>query len=177
LLLNTWLPLVYVWFIIWIARKRRRAQHEEEETKTPYTEEDLMDDWEFKILRDSLSRFTRPSFLEKTLAAESQAGWQLVEVFDGGRVRLKRRASQRQNDAGLAGIDPYRMQISIPKGFVLGMVGCGLLAAVAGILGFAALFKFLAPERGNNWYILAAVVATVLAVSCGIAAKAAKDQS
>jgi hypothetical protein len=117
--LLTQLPL---WIVLILAAQRHRQEqaarlkmrHEEEEHRTPYTEEDLMQDVEFKIVRNELNLFEQPHLLAEVLREESQAGWQLVEKFDGNRVRLKRPASGRAGDAALpSGVDPYRTEVLV----------------------------------------------------------------
>lgn len=82
-------------------------QRQEEEEMTNYTNTDLQEDWEFKILRSNTTAFKKPHVLQIVCAEEAQAGWQLVEKFDNQRLRFKRRISERAKDASLE-IDPYR---------------------------------------------------------------------
>ena len=62
---------------------------------TPYQDQDLSGDWEFKILRSVTGAFGKPEKLKEALDQEAKAGWVLVEKFDNGRIRLKRPASAR----------------------------------------------------------------------------------
>ena len=111
------------------------AAQAEEETMTPYSREDLAENWEFKIMRSATGKFRDPSFLRVTLEEEARAGWTLLEKFDNTRIRVKRPASARANDRGRP-IDPYRINVGPGVGSVvlltLGL--CFLLAAVI-ILG------------------------------------------
>jgi hypothetical protein len=109
-----------IWLgIIYAARRQRLARAErtkmlaeEEESKTPYTAEDLMENYEFKIIRNELNLFEQPQLVNEALRDEGRAGWQFVEKFDGNRIRLKRTESQRENDAALpADLDPYRTAV------------------------------------------------------------------
>jgi hypothetical protein len=102
------------WFAIEAEQKRlRKLQQHEEEDQTPYSAEELMENWEFKIVRCVRPLFDDPAFLQGVLHEEARAGWQFVEKFDGMRVRLKRVAGQQP--AGLpAGYDPYRTAVG-PK--------------------------------------------------------------
>jgi hypothetical protein len=96
------------------AAEQRRIQmlrQHEEEDLTPYSPEDLMENWEFKIVRCPLPLFERPAFLEAILREEARAGWQLVEKFDGTRVRLKRVAGRPPAAELPAGYDPYRTAV------------------------------------------------------------------
>ena len=67
----------------------------EEEEMTPYSDRELKENWEFKIIRTIGTGFSKPEFLKKILAEEAQAGWTMVEKFDDFRIRLKRPASAR----------------------------------------------------------------------------------
>ncbi len=92
--------------------ERRRA---EEEEMTPYSDRDLADGWEFKILRSNTRGFRDPGKLRAVLDEEGRAGWTLVEKFDDNRIRLKRPASARQLD-GKLDFDAYRTTIGIGEG-------------------------------------------------------------
>jgi hypothetical protein len=117
------------------ADARRRAEEEEEMTR--YTGQDLTEGWEFKILRSATGAFKHSARLTQVLAEEGRAGWVLVEKFDNGRIRLKRRVGSHltQSDPGF---DPYRTYVGISEwqlvlwivGVVFGIVGVGLLIAL-----------------------------------------------
>jgi hypothetical protein len=64
-----------------------RAAQQEEEEMTPYTSQDLAENWEFKILRSATGGFRDPVWLHGILQAESRAGWTIVEKFDDNRIR------------------------------------------------------------------------------------------
>ena len=119
------------------AAAARRRREEEEEHMTPYTPRDLAEDWEFKILRSATGAFKDPAVMQRYLAEEAQAGWTLVEKFDNSRIRLKRPAAARQQDAQCT-FDPYRTRVGISG------VGLGLLIAGGSILGVAALLLVIA---------------------------------
>jgi hypothetical protein len=118
------------------AAAAQRQREEEEERMTPYTPRDLAENWEFKILRSATGAFKDPAVLRRYLAEEAQAGWTLVEKFDDNRIRLKRPAAARQQDAQCT-FDPYRTRVGISE------VGLGLL--VAGIIfgGLAVLIPLI----------------------------------
>ena len=88
--------------------KRRRNQ--EEEVLTAYSQKELNENWEFKILHTARGEFKKPERLAEVLDEEAQAGWVLVEKFDNSRIRLKRSPDARQNDQYL-GIDPWRSYV------------------------------------------------------------------
>ena len=116
------------------AAKRRRE--EEEEHMTPYTPRDLAENWEFKILRSATGAFKNPAVMQRYLAEEAQAGWTLVEKFDNSRMRLKRPAAARQQDAQCT-FDPYRTRVGISE------VGLALLIVASVLGGFAVLFTVI----------------------------------
>lgn len=116
------------------AAKRRRDQ-QEEESMTTYTQDELNEDWEFKILRSSFDSFRNTEMLKQMLKEESQAGWVLVEKFDNGRVRLKRPASaQRQDHMLPPDVDPYRTTYGRGDAalvlLILGVTGTALLGII-----------------------------------------------
>jgi hypothetical protein len=117
------------------AAKRRRE--EEEEHMTPYTPRDLDENWEFKFLRSATGAFKDPAAMQRYLAEEAQAGWTLVEKFDNSRIRLKRPAAARQQDAQCT-IDPYRTRVGISE------VGFGLLIAGSLLGGIVVLLTVIA---------------------------------
>ena len=118
------------------AAAQRRREEEEEEHMTPYTPRDLAENWEFKILRSATGAFKDPAVMQRYLAEEAQAGWTLVEKFDNIRIRLKRPAAARQQDAQCT-FDPYRTRVGISE------VGLGLLIAGSIISGLAVLFTVI----------------------------------
>lgn len=112
------------------AAARRRRERKEEETMTGYTQTDLSEGWEFKILRSAMGAFGKPDRLRMALEEEARAGWVLVEKFDSRRVRLKRPASARAGDAAL-GFDPYRTSYGMSEltsGFIFVGIVLGLVA-------------------------------------------------
>jgi hypothetical protein len=123
------------------ASKRLR---QEEEDMTPYTPQDIAEPWEFKILRSAASQFRNPAWLRSILEEEARAGWIMIEKFDNSRLRLKRLASARVNDATL-GFDPYRTWVGISQTrfalmIVLGALG-GTLALFLLIMLAAGAFS------------------------------------
>jgi hypothetical protein len=113
----------------------------EEEAMTPYSPSDLDENWEFKIIRSARGKFRDPAFLAQTLAEESAAGWTLLEKFDDFRVRLKRRASARREDAGRK-LDPYRISVGPGPGLVVAIiVGLSVALGVA-LIGAVFLVRY-----------------------------------
>jgi hypothetical protein len=120
------------------AAAERMRQEEEEMTK--YTDADLKDDWEFKIVRSNTASFKNPETLRRVCEEEAQAGWVLLEKFDNQRLRFKRPASARAGDSALVGLDPYRSHYGVsPLAFVM-IVLFGALLGAAAIIGIVALF-------------------------------------
>jgi hypothetical protein len=127
------------------AAKRRRMMLEkeelekEEEEMAQYTQSDLDNDWEFKIVRSGTAAFRKPQMLEKLLEEESHAGWVMLEKLDDSRVRFKRPRGERAKDAYLPpDVDPYRTQYGAPTqqlAMVLTMIGL-LVFLVLGIVAF-----------------------------------------
>jgi hypothetical protein len=113
------------------AAKKRR---EEEEEMTPYSDQELAQDWEFKIVRSSTSAFSKREKIEQVVAEESVAGWVLVEKFDDNRLRFKRPASAKRNDYNLpAHVNPYRTTIGMSEAG-LAFTIMGVMVAVAGLI-------------------------------------------
>jgi hypothetical protein len=106
----------------------------EEEQMTKYTQEELGDDWEFKIVRSNSSTFKTPQALNKLIEEESRAGWIMLEKFDDNRVRFKRLRSARARDANLPeGIDPYRTTYG-PSEAMIALTIVGVIALIFGII-------------------------------------------
>jgi hypothetical protein len=118
------------------AAARARRQRQEEEEMTPYTRQDLSENWGFKIIRSSTGAFKYPVTMRAVLEEEGRAGWVLVEKFDNGRMRLKRPHDARSADAGL-GFDPYRTHVGVSEGALVAII----IASVVGGLGKAIASK------------------------------------
>jgi len=115
-----------------------QMQQAEEESMTPYSREDLAEDWEFKFLRSATGKFRDPGFLRTTLDEEAKAGWRLVEKFDNNRLRLKRPASARKSDAGRT-VDPYRIDVGPGAGAIVALILVGSLVLAAAVVGVVFL--------------------------------------
>jgi len=89
------------------AAKRRQMLLAEEEEMTQYTQDDLTNDWEFKIVRSESAAFRKSEALNKLVEEEARAGWVMLEKLDDRRVRFKRPRSARAKDA-------YLPEASIP---------------------------------------------------------------
>ncbi len=121
------------------AERKRRI---EEEEMTTYTPQDLSGEWEFKILRSMTGAFKNPQRLKEILEQERQAGWEFVEKFDNDRIRLKRPASARIEDASRS-IDPYRSYVGPSEGQFAFMI-------VAGVIGVIAVFGLIVAVVVNS---------------------------
>ena len=119
---------------------------EEEEHMTPYTDDELQNDWEFKIVRANYGAFGSPDKLNKLIDQEKQAGWVLLEKLDDSRVRFKRPRSAAANDAQLVanGIDPYRTQYGMQRTFAVIAIALGLIF-LALMLGFITMLSVSHP--------------------------------
>jgi hypothetical protein len=123
------------------AAKRRQEQQEEEEM-TKYTDEDLREGWEFKIVRSNTNAFRNPATLQKLVEDEALAGWMMLEKFDEGRVRFKRPVSARTKDSSLPdGVDPYRATYGISEGKLAMIITAAILALVVAISGVVVLLS------------------------------------
>ena len=133
------------------AEKRRQMLRAEEENMAQYTQDDLKDDWEFKIMRSDSAAFRKPEVLNKLIEEEAQAGWVMLEKFDDSRVRFKRPRSARARDSFLPeGVDPYRTRygtLATRQALLIG-VTIGLVLFLG--LGVAGLFlaEGVAPATG-----------------------------
>jgi len=102
-----------------IIAAHRRAK-EEETNLAKYSKEDL-DGWEFKIVRSNSNRFNDPEDLRMLCIEEARNGWELLEKFDGARVRFKRR-TDRRTPGNSGSIDPYRTHVGISEGAIAAIV-------------------------------------------------------
>lgn len=112
----------------------QRLKEKEEVMMTPYTPEELQQDWEFKILRAQLGEFGNSEKRQDILNEEARAGWQLVEIFDWSRMRLKRPKSAKEHDRELD-FDPYRT--------IAPLRPTALVASVLVILAGVAILSFV----------------------------------
>jgi len=121
------------------AQRQQMMFAEEEEDMVRYTQDDLNNDWEFKIVRSESGAFRKPEVLKTLLEEEARAGWVMLEKFDDSRIRFKRPHRARTRDALLPpGVDPYRTQYGISSTRIaLLAVALMMLALLAlGALGF-----------------------------------------
>ncbi len=125
------------------AKRRQMMFAEEEEDMTRYTQDDLNNDWEFKIVRSDAAAFRKPEVLKKLLEEEARVGWVMLEKFDDGRVRFKRPRSARTRDALLPpGTDPYRTQYGISSSRI-GLLAVGLMMLAILVLGALGFWIFV----------------------------------
>ena len=111
---------------------------QEEEEMTPYSDKDLAEGWEFKIVRANSPAFRNPERLRAVLEEEHKGGWTLVEKFDDCRIRLKRPAGTKVVVGDFAdGYDPYRTSVGTLSGQTALILG-GIAIAVALFFGFLA---------------------------------------
>lgn len=128
------------------AAKMARLRREEEESMTGYTNTELADGWEFKILRSATAAFRNPERMRQAIEEESRSGWALVEKFDDQRLRFKRPAPARgaapqiPASGTTPGIDPYRTTFGMSNGKMAAMI----VGSILGTLAVAALVVFLA---------------------------------
>ena len=147
------------------AAKRRQMLLAEEEDMTQYTQDDLTNDWEVKIVRSESAAFRKPETLSKLIEEEAQAGWVMLEKLDDSRIRFKRPRSARAKDAYLPdGVDPYRTRYGVP--FTPTAVGVGVL--IAGLLVLALVALGVLSARGSDaqipWIGISTVIPLILVV-------------
>ncbi|HMK35418.1 MAG TPA: hypothetical protein VK463_10150 [Desulfomonilaceae bacterium] len=118
---------------------------QEEEEMTEYSENDLREGWEFKILRANTAAFKNPQVLKQACEEEAQAGWILVEKFDDQRLRFKRLVSTRDKDSYLP-FDAYRTQFGISKSAFTGIVVAITVGATFLLIALIALVAYFAPR-------------------------------
>ena len=120
------------------AADERRSQARAELTQ--YSHADLDGGWEFKVVRGRPDGFRSPETLRALVEQEGRSGWIMLEKLDNSRIRFKRLASARQQDASLpAGVDPYRTDLTPPPPWWPAFLVIAVLGGVALILaGFAA---------------------------------------
>src|SRR5450755_1844860 len=129
------------------AAEARRRQEEEE--MTSYSENDLSEGWEFKILRSNMNAFRKPENLKMYLEEEGRAGWILVEKFDDNRLRLKRPASARRGDAAL-NFDPYRTQVGLSDTRMVLLILGIVFGVIVGVIGLLVLLGLALKYRDGS---------------------------
>lgn len=112
---------------------------------TNYTQDDLKNDWEFKIVRSDAAAFRKPEVLEKLVEEEAQAGWVMLEKLDDNRIRFKRPRTARAGDDFLPeGVDPYRTRHGVPSARYAVLVLIGLM-----VLGLGVAVYLVAGDTGT----------------------------
>lgn len=104
-----------------------------------YTQDNLGNDWEFKIVRSESGAFRKSEVVKSLLEEEARAGWVMLEKFDNSRIRFKRPRSARNRDTLLPpDVDPYRTRYGAPSAqyAVLATVLTGLVALGVGMVFF-----------------------------------------
>ncbi len=116
------------------AAQEKKKREREEEEMTRYTDKELTEDFEFKIVRSATGAFKKRETVEQIIAEEAMAGWKMVEKFDDNRLRFKRPASAKRNDYNLPpGVDPYRTSFGMTE-FGLAMTILGVMGLVGGLI-------------------------------------------
>jgi hypothetical protein len=121
-------------FAVWVLKRQR--EQEEEEMSAPTT--DPATGFEYKIIRSATGAFKHPDKFRAMLDEEARAGWELHELFDHCRVRLRRFVVCRQRDAELSQ-DPYRTRFGTGEGKIALWIVLGFVVAVAAVIGLLAL--------------------------------------
>lgn len=121
------------------AQKKRAQEQHEEETLTKYSADDL-DGWEFKIVRSNTGKFKSYEYVQQVIKEEAQNGWEMVEKFDDGRIRFKRKTSRRSMDQH-AQIDPYRTTVGMGQGSLVLIILLTVFGAIGVLLGVIFFVK------------------------------------
>ncbi len=119
-----------------LAAKMRK----EEEQMTNYNGDDLKG-WEFKIVRANTEYFRKSENLQKVCEEEAKSGWEMVEKFDNHRVRFKRKTDRRGSDQFSTDLDPYRTNVGIAGGSLVGMILGIVFLFIGGLIMFILMMK------------------------------------
>ncbi|MBN1964461.1 MAG: hypothetical protein JW910_07430 [Anaerolineae bacterium] len=120
------------------------AERQLEEEMLGYGEDEITGEWEFKIVRSTMGAFDNRKTFARLVAAEAEAGWELLEKLDDKRVRFKRHTSARLKDYLLPDdVDPYRTAFGMGEStlvwIVLGLTLAGVIALVVGLIVASAV--------------------------------------
>jgi len=122
------------------ANQARQQLLQEEEELTHYSERDLSEDWEFKIVRSGTSAFRKPDEFAKLLEEEGRFGWVLLEKLDDARVRFKRRVgSGPRLPLGEHEGDPYRSVYGMVQSRQAAIIVLVAIAVSVGIMFLVVL--------------------------------------
>jgi len=122
------------------ANQARQRLLQEEEELTPYSEHDLSEYWEFKIVRSGTGAFRRPEEFAKLLEEEARFRWVLLEKLDDGRVRFKRQVgSGPRLPLGEHEGDPYRSVYGMVQSRQAAIVVLVAIAVSVGIMFLVVL--------------------------------------
>ena len=147
------------------AAKRRQMLLAEEEEMTAYTQDDLTNDWEFKIVRSESAAFRRPETLNKLVEEEAQAGWVMLEKLDDRRVRFKRPRSARAKDAYLPdGVDPYRTRYGTPSARYAVLAGALVAGGLVVALGIRGSRGTGASDAPIPWIAISTAIPAIILV-------------
>jgi hypothetical protein len=117
---------------------QKRLEEEEEEV-TPHLS-DPTTAFEYKIIRSAGGAFQKPDKLRAMLDEEGRAGWELFELLDGCRARLRRPTACRARDGELTQ-DPYRTRYGSGEGAIalkIVLVIFGIIAVMVGTIAVVA---------------------------------------
>ena len=153
------------------AKRRRMMMAEEEEGMARYTQDDLGNDWEFKIVRSESGAFRKPEVVKKLLEEEARAGWVMLEKFDDRRVRFKRPRSARNRDVLLPpDVDPYRTRYGSPSA-QYAMLATMVLGLVAVGLGVLVFLRADGIEASVGWTVVGIIPVTLILLGILMVAK------
>jgi hypothetical protein len=126
-------------FVVVVAaahRLKKQREQEEEEEVTPHLT-DPATAFEYKIIR---GMFQKPDQLRAMLDDEARAGWELFELLDPARARLRRPTTCRARDGDLTQ-DPYRTTYLAgqgPAALKVALIVFGVLAVIGATVAVIA---------------------------------------
>jgi len=126
---------------------------EEAELLKILMEEDPDGQYEFKIVRGSITTFRSDEYLQEMLDIENQGGWEFVENIDNVRVVLRRPVTfSRRNDNGYdPDYDPYRVHYDrMNPNAIAVIVGLLLLGGVIILTGILLTRQLPGFGEGEN---------------------------
>lgn len=121
--------------VVFLIRKQREQEEEEEMTAHLTADAGPL---EYKILRSTTGAFKHPAKLRAALDDEARAGWELFELLDASRLRLRRPVRCRDADAELAQ-DPYRIYVGTGQGLIAFWIVLGTIAITLVVVGVLAV--------------------------------------
>jgi hypothetical protein len=125
------------------ARQRQILMQKEEQEMTKYSDEELNNDWEFKIVRANTALFKDYNKMKEVIDQEKQFNWIFLEKFDDYRLRFKRKRSDNIDKNISPYNNPYRTLYGISTGTYTALILTVTLAGTFGLFGLIFLIVSL----------------------------------